>query len=99
MDLSRAILGPVLTEKAERQKLARTYTLRVDQNANKIDIQNALRMYYGVEVQSIRVLRVRPKTRNVGMGKQMEKRHRSKRMIVTITKDSPTLDLVKLRNS
>lgn len=97
MDLSRAILGAVLTEKAERLKLAKTYVLRVDQNATKVDVKNALKKFYGVTAKSVRVLRVRPKTRAVGMGKVMEKRHRSKRMMVTIA--DGTLDLVKLKNS
>lgn len=97
MDLSRAILGAVLTEKAERLKLAKTYVLRVDQNATKIDVKNALKKFYGVTAKKVTVLRVRPKTRAVGMGRVMEKRHRSKRMMVTLA--DGTLDLVKLKNS
>jgi ribosomal protein L23 len=95
MDPSRIILGSVTTEKAERLKLARTYVLRVDQSASKIDVKNALSKYYGIEVTSIRSHRVRPKSRNMGLGRDMEKRHRSKRMIVTLDAKSPPLDLMK----
>lgn len=98
MDLSRVIIGPVVTEKAERLKLARTYVLQVALSATKVDVKNALRRFYGVDVTSVRVLRVRPKARVVGMGMEMEKRHRSKRMMVTLAKDSPSIDLVKLRD-
>ena len=98
MDLSRVIIGSILTEKAERMKLGKVYVLQVDQNATKVDVGNALRRFYGVEVKSIRSLRTRPKSRVVGAGKEMEKRHRSKRMMVTLAKDSANLDLVKFRS-
>ncbi len=99
MHLSSVIIGPVVTEKAERLKTEGTYTLKVNQAATKIDVKNALRKYYDVEVASVRVLRTRPKTRIVGQGTVMEKRHRSKRMIVRLTKKSKALDLTTLRTA
>ena len=93
MHLSSVIIGPVVTEKAERLKLDHTYVIRVKPEATKIDVKNALRKYYDVEVASIRVLRTVPKTRIVGQGTVMEKRHRQKRMIVRLTKKSKALDL------
>ncbi len=93
MHLSSLIIGPVVTEKAERLKAAGTYVIRVKPEATKIDIKNALRKYYDVDVDSIRVLRTVPKRRIVGQGTVMEKRHRQKRMIVTLTKKSKSLDL------
>ena len=96
MHLSSLIIGPVITEKAERMKAEGTYVMRVKQEATKVDIKNALRKYYDVEVASIRVLRTTPKTRIVGQG-TMEKRHRTKRMIVRLTKKSKTLDLANFQ--
>ena len=93
MHLSSVIIGPVVTEKAERLKMMGTYTIRVKPEATKIDVKNALRKYYDVEVESIRVLRTVPKTRIVGQGTIMEKRHRQKRMIVRLSKKSKVLDL------
>ena len=93
MHLSSLIIGPVVTEKAERLKAAGTYVIRVKPEATKIDVKNALRKYYDVEVESIRVLRTVPKTRIVGQGTVMEKRHRQKRMIVSLSKTSKALDL------
>ena len=95
MHLSSVIIGPVVTEKAERLKTGGTYTIRVKPEATKIDVKNALRTYYDVEVDSIRVLRTVPKTRIVGQGTVMEKRHRQKRMIVRLTAKSKALDLTK----
>ncbi len=97
MDLSSVIIGPVVTEKAERQKAQNMYVLKVKAEATKVDVKNALRMFYDVEVSSVRVLRVGPKRRQLGDGKVMEKRHRSKRMMVTLTKKSKALDLSTFR--
>ncbi len=99
MDLSSVIIGPVVTEKAERLKLAQTYVIRVKNDATKIDVKNALRRFYDVEVASVRVLRTVPKTRVVGQGTIMEKRHRQKRMIVRLTKKSKALDLSNFQAS
>ncbi len=99
MHLSSLIIGPVITEKAEIQKLAKTYTLTVQSHATKIDVKNALRRYYDVDVASIRVLRTVPKRRLVGQGTVMEKRHRSKRMIVRLTEKSKALDLTTFRTA
>lgn len=99
MELSSVIIGPVVTEKAERQKLAGTYMLQVHPHATKIDLKNALRKYYDVDVASVRVLRTTPKTRIAGQGVTIEKRHRTKRMIVRLEKKSKALDLTTFRTS
>ncbi len=99
MHTSSVIIGPVVTEKAERLKQNKTYIIRVQPNATKIDVKNALHKYYDVEVNSIRVLWTLPKKRVVGQGTIMEKRHRSKRMMVTLTKKSATLDLTHFQAS
>lgn len=97
MHLSSVIIGPIVTEKAEKLKLERKYVLRVKPEATKIDVKNALKRYYDIEIDSVRVLRTVPKTRIVGQGKIMEKRHRQKRMIVTLTKKSRPLDLANFQ--
>lgn len=99
MHLSSVIIGPVVTEKAERLKATGTYVIRVQPAATKTDVKSALHKYYDVDVASIRVLRTVPKTRIVGQGTMMEKRHRSKRMIVRLSKKSKTLDLAHFQAS
>ncbi len=98
MDLTRVILGPVVTEKAEVQKMRGIYTLRVDQNATKVDVKNALRKFYDTEAVSVRVLRTVPKYRNLGAGRSMEKRHREKRMLVKLAPKSKPLDLATFKS-
>jgi large subunit ribosomal protein L23 len=96
MDLSQVILGPIVTEKAERQKAAgprHAYTMRIDPNATKVEVKKALLRYYDIEVEKVRVMRVRPKTRALGDGGVMEKRHSFKKAIVTLAPKSKPLDL------
>jgi ribosomal protein L23 len=96
MDLTHVILGPIVTEKAERLKaqgVKHTYTLRVAPQATKIDIEHALRRFYEVEIDQIRVFWVRPKRRVLGGSRVMEKRHAFKKALVTLSTGSRALDL------
>lgn len=97
MDLTRVIVGPVVTEKSERLKLDRTYIVQVAPQATKIDVKNALKKYYDVDAVSVRAMTVRKKTRAVGAGKEIVKRHASKRMLVTLGKDSKAFDIVSFK--
>lgn len=102
MDLSRIILGPVVTEKSERLKAAgenRAYTFKVAPRATKTDVKRAIREFYGAQAVSVRILIVRPKTRSFGRNQTMEKRHRSKRAIVTLAPKSKPLDLSSFKTS
>ncbi|HAI99004.1 TPA: 50S ribosomal protein L23 [Candidatus Peribacteria bacterium] len=97
MDLSHIILGPVVTEKAERLRTEHTHTLRVAPKATKIDVKAALKRYYDVDVTSIRVLRTHGKEKAMPRGGTMEKRHPYKKMIITLSKKSKSLDLVSFK--
>lgn len=102
MDLSRVIIGPVVTEKAERLKAgaatsksgsSHTYTLRVAPWATKIDVKNALKLFYDVETSSVRMIRTQGKTRLIGAGQAMEKRSSFKKALVTLAARSKPLDV------
>ncbi|OGJ63534.1 50S ribosomal protein L23 [Candidatus Peribacteria bacterium RIFCSPHIGHO2_02_FULL_53_20] len=94
MDLSRVILGSIVTEKAERLKAERkTYSIKVAPAATKIEVKKALKEFYDIDVASVRVMRTRGKTRLLGQGKVMEKRHPIKKMMVTLASGSKALDL------
>lgn len=94
MELSRVILGPVVTEKAERLKAAgKTFTIKVAPDATKIEVKQALKAFYDIDVSSVRVMRTRGKARLIGQGKVMEKRHPIKKMMITLAPGSKALDL------
>jgi|SRR3989344_7612236 len=98
MDITRVIIGEVVTEKAERLKGKKMHTLRIHADATKIDVKNALRRHFGVDPLSIRVLHVRPKQRIVARGRTMEKRHTSKRALITLAPKSKSLDLTNFQS-
>ena len=97
MDLTSVITGSVLTEKSERLKAARTYTLRIAQGATKLEVRQALKKLYDVDVEGVHVLRVRPKRRLLGSGRVMEKRHGWRKALVTLREGSRALDLASFR--
>lgn len=96
MDLSRVIIAPIVTEKAERLKAGtdvHTYTLHVAPWATKIDVKNALKMFYDVDVTAVRIIKTQAKRRDLGAGKMMEKRHAYKKAMVTLAPKSKALDI------
>lgn len=100
MDLTHVILGPIMTEKAERLKAAaRTHMIRVAPQSTKIEVTQALERFYDVTVDSVRVQNVGGKSRELKPGTRMEKRHPYKKAIVTLTADSRQLDLSSFRNA
>jgi len=99
MELSRVIVGPVVTEKAERLKVAdRTYTLRVAPGSTKVDVKSALKKYYDVDAVSVRVMRTTSKKRTIARGKVMVKRKPFKKVMVTISKKSKQLDIASFKS-
>jgi len=98
MDLSHVIIGEVVTEKAGRLKANRTYTLHVAPKATKIDVKAALSRYYDVEVTSVRVMRTTSKTRRFGRGDVMIKRKPKKKVMVTLSTKSKTLDIASFKS-
>jgi ribosomal protein L23 len=93
MDLTQVITGEVATEKAERQKANKTYTLKVNPKATKVSVNHALRKHYGVEPKNIRILKVVAKRRLIARGKFVNKRNASKRALVTLSKKSKAFDI------
>lgn len=74
---------PVLTEKsmtlsAEENK----YTFDVDVNANKIEIKQAVEAMFGVKVESVNVMNVKPKKKR--MGRYEGKINRRRKAIVKL---------------
>lgn len=102
MDLSRIILGPVITEKSERLKSlgdTKAYMLRVAPDATKTDVKRALKEFYDLTVTDVRMLWVRPKHRAFGKSQMMEKRHAAKRAIIRLAAKSKPLDLTSFKTS
>lgn len=102
MSYARTILGPVVTEKAERLKAAakHIYTLWVAKSATKVDVKSALEHFYDVDVASVRVMLTRSKKRSFGAAAQtMVKRAAMKKVLVTLKPKSKPLDLTTFKHS
>jgi large subunit ribosomal protein L23 len=67
MNLTDILVRPLVTEKTTSQLGGDVaYAFEVGINANKIQIKNAIEAYYGVDVEDVRTLVVRGKTKRHG---------------------------------
>ncbi|WP_274473800.1 50S ribosomal protein L23 [Mangrovimonas aestuarii] len=81
------LIKPIITEKATAQsELSNCYTFQVSTGANKIEIKNAVEAAYGVSVEKVRTINVRPerRTRYTKTGIQHGKTNATKRAIVQL---------------
>ena len=74
---------PVLTEKTMTlQANENKYTFDVDVNANKVEIKQAVEAMFGVKVESVNVMNVKPQTKR--MGRYEGKTNRRRKAIVKL---------------
>lgn len=89
------LIKPILTEKAMNDsELKNCYTFSVNTKANKIEIKKAVEAAYGVSVEKVRTINVRPdrKTRHTKTGIQHGKTNAVKKAIVQLA-EGETIDL------
>ena len=89
------LIKPIITEKATNDsELNNRYTFQVNVKANKIEIKNAVEAVYGVSVEKVRTINVRPdrRTRYTKTGIQHGKTNASKKAIVQLA-EGETIDL------
>lgn len=88
-------LKPYLTEKTTQLEGNGVYTFRVPFSTTKIDVKNAMVAQFGkdFEVSTVRMARVKSKTRLYGRGRLLTKRPRFKKAIVTLKNKDKILDL------
>lgn len=89
------LIKPIITEKATNDsELNNRYTFQVNPKANKIEIKNAVEAVYGVSVEKVRTINVRPerRTRYTKTGIQHGKTNATKKAIVQLA-EGETIDL------
>jgi large subunit ribosomal protein L23 len=68
MNLYDVVKKPVVTEKTElMRREANVYTFVVDKKANKIEIRKAVETIFGVKVEAVNTLTVKPEVKRYGM--------------------------------
>ena len=84
------IKAPIITEKAEAEKMNGKYTFLVSEKANKTEIKQAIEKIFDVHVKSIKTLNIKTKKRRVGRYTGLT--NRGKKAIVTLS-EGETIDL------
>ena len=89
------LIKPIITEKATMDsELNNRYSFLVNTKANKVEIKKAVESVYGVSVEKVRTINVRPerKTRHTRSGVQNGKTNATKKAIVQLA-EGETIDL------
>ncbi len=89
------LIKPIITEKATNDsELNNRYSFQVNTKANKIEIKKAVEAAYGVSVEKVRTINVRPdrKIRHTKTGIQHGKTNAVKKAIVQLA-EGETIDL------
>lgn len=84
------IRKPVITEKSMADMAEKKYTFIVHVDANKSQIKRAVEEVFDVKVQNVQTSRTMGKTKRMGV--HVGKRADYKKAIVTLTKDSKTIE-------
>lgn len=80
----KVLSAPHITEKASNLGSENQYIFRIFQNANKIEVKKAIEDIYGVSVEGVKIINVRPKKRRLGRIEGQRKGY--KKAIVKIKK-------------
>jgi len=89
------LIKPIITEKATAQsELSNCFTFEVNKKANKVEIKKAVEAAYGVSVDKVRTINVRPdrNTRYTKTGIVTGKTNAVKKAIVQVA-EGDTIDL------
>ena len=89
------LIKPIITEKATaNSELNNCYSFEVNTKANKVEIKKAVESAYGVSVEKVRTINVRPdrKTRQTKTGVQHGKTNVVKKAIVQLA-EGESIDL------
>ena len=60
------ILKPIVTERSMTQTEEKKYTFRVDRNANKYQIKDAIETIFDVKVEKVSVMNIQGKIKRMG---------------------------------
>ena len=84
------IIAPVITEQSMTGFADKKYTFKVACDATKVDIARAIEELFGVKVEKVNTMNVSGHTRR--MGRYEGKTASWKKAIVTLKKDSKTIE-------
>ena len=91
MHATQVLVKQLVTEKASENQGQGKFTFIVNKSATKVDVKNAIKSLYGVDVAKVNMHIVQGKSRQIGRGWEYEKRPKTKRAIITL-KEGQKLD-------
>lgn len=84
------IIKPVITEASMNNIALKKYTFKVCKSSNKIEIAKAVEKLFDVKVEKVNIMNVKGQQKR--MGRNVGYRPDWKKAIVTLTKDSKTIE-------
>ena len=84
------ILKPIISEDSMEKMEDKKYVFKVDKNANKIEIRNAIEKIFDVKVKSVNTMNVKGKVKR--MGAHSGKGSDWEKAIVAVTEDSKEIE-------
>ena len=91
MNAHDVIIRPVVTEESMAVMDDKKYTFDVAVNANKIEVRQAIEEIFGVKVEKVNIMNVKPKKKRVGQ--YVGKTNRRRKAIVKLTEDSKEIKI------
>ncbi len=85
------ILKPLITERSMMQAEEKKYTFKVDKNANKYQIKDAIEEIFDVEVEKVSIMNMQGKLKR--MGRTQGRRASWKKAIIKLTPGSKEIKL------
>ena len=98
MQPHQILISPINTEKTVRLQQHNQHVFKVHNNATKIDVLNAIRIFYGVTPLSVQMMRCPGKIRKVGRSRRFTKRKPFKKAIVSLP-SGKSLELVSVKKA
>lgn len=87
MNAYEIIKAPIITEKTVAQMQdENVYTFEVDKRANKIQVKEAIKEIFGVEVERVNIINSKPKTKR--MGKYVGKTNHVRKAMIKVAEGS-----------
>ena len=90
------IIKPIITEATMENMGLKKYTFKVDRDANKVEISQAVEELFGVKVEKVNTMNVKGKEKRVGAHKGYTSKW--KKAIVTLTEDSKGIEFFESMN-
>lgn len=95
MIISEILVRPILTEKSSALSNLNKYVFEVAMNTNKIEIKKAIEAYYGVEVEKVNTLIVKPRQKNFRTKKMSRPGFTKRYKKAVVSVKTGTIDFLK----